>query len=66
MEKSRLFIRCLYALLVSVLTLEALETIVTHDYRRLLRGLVVVVLVWGVAMLLNFLIFPPLFDYSAD
>src|SRR5947207_2634494 len=52
---------CFYELLIGVLSLEALETIVTHDYRRLLWGSVVVVLVWGVAILLNFVIFPPVF-----
>src|SRR5437773_8753089 len=61
MEESRLFSRCFYGLLIGVLILEALESILADDSRRLLRILAVVVLVWCAAMLLNFLIFPAIF-----
>ena len=61
MEKSRLFKRCFYGLLLGVLILEALESILAHDSRRLLRGLAVVVIVWSAGVLLDFLIFPVIF-----
>jgi hypothetical protein len=61
MAKSQLVSRCFYGVLVGILIMEALESVFAHDARRMLRGVAVVVLVWGVGMVLNFVIFPPLF-----
>jgi hypothetical protein len=61
MATSRLFNVALCWLLTAILVLAASEAILDHDYRRLFWGFVVLILVWGVGTLLNFVIFPPVF-----